>query len=317
MGSESENTKPKKGRSFSVGSRVFNPSLRLRIIFIIVGASLIIFLVTTLLLLSYQRGQLIESTESTTMALSSAILANLKHAMLTGDADLINDSVLAVVDERAVDTLRILDDQGVVSASSVEGEIGKIFIRTEPECQICHEGNRTPTNKSTIYTPSDGHRVLLNINLVQNQEECQTCHDSEDEILGLLMMESSLTSVDQQLVTGFWRTILIALASFALLIGLVIPALNRFIVQPIEELSKGVAEISDGNLDYQVPVVYQDELGALAELFDSMRQQLKITRTEMELRERELASLNEVGLAATQLLDLHENSGVSPGYHGK
>lgn len=77
---------------------------------------------------------------------------------------------------------------------------------------------------------------------------------------------------------GFWRTMLIALVSFGLLIALIMPALNRYILHPIVALSRGVAEISSGNFDHQVSVNSQDELGELAGSFDKMRGQLKKNR---------------------------------------
>ena len=282
------------------------PNLRVRLLFIIAGASMVIVLVSTILLLNYQRRQLIETATSTTTTISNAIKANLKHAMLTGDRELVNDSIQAVMAERSVDGLRILNNHGLVSASSVEGEIGRLYTQEEAACQICHTRDPESRNKSVVFTADDGRQTLLNVNLIYNEPECHACHDPESQILGLMMIETSLTSLNKQLTTGFWRTTLFSLMAFALLVGLIVPALNRYVVYPVEELSKGVAEISAGNLNYRVPVMSQDELGQLAESFDDMRRQLIISRTEMERSEQELAALNEIGMTATQLLDLQE-----------
>jgi len=306
MASETAITAPKEGHESRARLRILKPNLRLRLLFIIAGASIVIVLVSTILLLNYQRRQLIETATSTTTTISNAIEANLKHAMLTVDAELINDSIQTVMAERSVDGLRILNNHGLVSASSVEGEIGRLYTQEEAACQICHTRDPASRNKSVVFTADDGRRMLLNVNLIHNQPECHACHDPETQILGLMMIETSLTSLNEQLTTSFWRTTLFALMAFALLVGLIVPVLNRYVVYPVEELSKGVAEISAGNLDYRVPVMSQDELGQLAESFDNMRQQLKISRTEMERSEQELASLNEIGMAATQLLDLQE-----------
>ena len=306
MASETAIAAPKEGHESRVRLRIFKPNLRLRLLLIIAGASMIIVLVSTILLLNYQRRQLIETATSTTTTISNAIEANLKHAMLTGDGELVNDSIQAVMAERSVDGLRILNNDGLVSASSMKGEIGRLYTQGEAVCQICHVSDPESRNKSVVFTGDDGRQMLLNVNLIHNQPECHACHDSETQILGLMMIETSLTSLNEQLTTSFWRTALFALTAFALLVGLIVPALNRYVVHPVEELSKGVAEISAGNLNYRVPVMSQDELGQLAESFDNMRQQLKTSRTEMERSEQELASLNEIGMAATQLLDLQE-----------
>ncbi len=306
MTSDTAIAAPKEGRKSGDRLHIFKLSLRLRLLLIIVAASMIIVLVSTILLLNYQRRQLIESATSTTNTISNAIEANLQHAMLTGDGELVNDSIQAVVAERGVDGLRILNNQGVVSASSVGAEIGRIFTQQEAACQICHASSPELRNKSVVFTADDGRQMLLNVNLIHNQPKCQACHEPNTEILGLMMIETSLTGLNEQLTNSFWRTTLVALMAFALLVGLLVPALNRYVVLPVEELSKGVAEISAGNLNYQVPVTSQDELGRLAESFDDMRQQLKTSYTEMERSEQELASLNEIGMAATQLLDIQQ-----------
>jgi nitrate/nitrite-specific signal transduction histidine kinase len=273
---------------------------------VIVSASLIIVLVSSLLSLRYQKEQLIASAQSSASALNNAIEANLQHAMLTGDRGMIGEIVRAIVAEGSVESLRILNDQGLVQASSVDGEVGIRFTQAEEVCQACHVNSTSRRSNNVVFASDNGPEVLLNVNLIQNKLECYTCHSPENQILGLMMIETSLSDMNEQLRTGFWRTALIAVTAFLLLIVLIVPALNRYIVQPIDVLSRGVAEISEGNLNYQVPVISHDELGKLAKSFDNMRRQLKITRAEMIHREQELAILNEVGLAATQLLDLQE-----------
>ena len=206
-----------------------------------------------------------------------------------------------------MDGLRILNNQGVVSANSVSAEVGRLSTQQEAACQICHASSPELRNKSVVFTADDGRQMLLNVNLIHNQPACQACHEPNTQVLGLMMIETSLTGLNEQLTASFWRTTLVALMAFALLVGLLVPALNRYVVLPVEELSKGVAEISAGNLNYQVSVTSQDELGRLAKSFDDMRQQLKTTRAEMKHSEQEAStSLNEIGMAATQLLDLQQ-----------
>ena len=284
MASETIITPPKEGHKSRAGLRFLKPTLRLRLLFIIISASMVIVLVSTILLLNYQRRQLIETATSTTTTISNAIEANLKHAMLTRDREMINLVVQDVTDVPSVGVLRILNNQGFVSASSLEGEIGRQYTPEDAACQICHAGNPESMNKSIVFRGDDGRQMLLNVNVVHNQPECQACHDPENQILGLMMIESSLTGLNAQLTNGFWRTTLFALTAFALLVGLIVPALNRYVVKPVEELSRGVAEISAGNLDHRVPVLREDELGELAKSFDHMRQQLNVSREEMERR---------------------------------
>ncbi len=288
------------------GIRAFKTTLRFKLLLIVVGVSLVSVLGSTFLFINHQRRQLIESAEMSATSLSNTIEANLHHAMLTDDRAMINEIIQSVVVENSVDALSIMDDQGFVSASSTSSEVGTRLFQEQVPCQNCHSGSALPKNNIISFKENKKREVLINVNPIENHPECQICHSPENRILGLMMIETPLTLVNEQIKTGIWRTTLITLAAHILLIGLVVTALNRHVVDPLEELSKGVSEISSGNLNYRVPVVNKDELGELAAAFDHMRGQLQISRAEMERREHELSILNEVGLAATQLLDLQE-----------
>lgn len=290
----------------AVNTRGFRPGLRFKLMFLVILICLVTVLATAYLLYDYQKRQLISNAQSATSLLSNTIEANLQHAMLTQDWSMIDEIVASIVAERSVNSLRILNPQGRVGVSSLPGEVGKEFNRSEPECQFCHHTDPPSDNETVVYSSPAGQQALINVNLILNQPQCQTCHDSRAELLGILLIESPLADLNDQMRMTFWRTTQLALAAITLLVVLILPVLDYFLIRPVKELNRGVAEISAGNLDYQVRVTQSDEVGDLAASFDVMRQQLKVSYTEMELRERELAILNDIGLAATQLLDPQE-----------
>jgi nitrate/nitrite-specific signal transduction histidine kinase len=304
--SELTKTTPRPSTGRRPGFSLFRPGLQFKLLQIVIGVSLIGVLVSSLLVLTLQRQQLIDSSEAATTRLSNAIEASLGHAMLVNDWTHINQMVQDVVVEENVERIRIIDAQGNVHVSSQPAELGERLDRAEPECQFCHAEGYTPNSKTAIVTSEAGEEALVNVNLIPNQPQCAECHDPRSEVLGLLVIEAPLTDLRDQLAAGLSRLVLSALASFLLLVGLMVLALRRYVIQPVDELAKGVAEITGGNLDYQVPVTSQDELGELATSFDTMRQQLKISRAKMQRRNRELSVLNEVALAAGQSLDLQQ-----------
>jgi nitrate/nitrite-specific signal transduction histidine kinase len=280
--------------------------LRTKLLLFIISISALSMLVSAFILYSLQRQQLIQNAESSTVVLSNILLENLHHAMQSNDWAMVDDIIQSAMAEGNFAAVRILTDEGVIGASSNPTEVGIRLDRSEPACRMCHETAVPATNKTILFAPNSDHRVLLNVNLIQNRTECQACHTSKNKVLGLLMIETPVTILNKQLSTSFWQIILLALATSAMLIGIILPTLKRYIVRPVEQLSKGVMEIGAGNLDYRVNVVHQDELGELAESFDNMRQQLKESRLEMEHRNRELSVMNEVGFQVNQSLDLQE-----------
>lgn len=85
------------------------------------------------------------------------------------------------------------------------------------------------------------------------------------------------------------RKIVIGLGGITLaLIGLATLVVTRSISNPIINLMELVTSIAKGNLDQQVPVTTQDELGRLGQAFNQMTKSLKISYEQQELYSRSL-----------------------------
>ncbi len=285
---------------------VLKPGLRFHLLFVVIGVALITLLASIYILFSFQRTQLIENARASSAALSNLVEANLFHAMQTDDWSMINDIIQLAVAERTIDTLRIVNTQGDVLASSDLSELSASFDLQDNLCQQCHAAGDRTFNKIGEYASDTGQQVLFSVNLINNQPECWVCHGVEQGVLGLLIIETPLTLMNNQLISGFWRTTLIALIACALLVGMLVPVLNHFVIRPVGVLSKGVDELTSGNLEYAVIPVNQDELGKLAESFDHMRLQLKDSYTEISRREKEAVTLYELGTKISASLEQSE-----------
>ena len=294
------------GREAGSVLRAFQPGLRFKLSALVASISLVGVLISTFVLLNFQRQQIIQNAESTTTAISNTIKTNLRHAMLSVDRNMTDEIIRALVSGGTVETVRILDARGVVRASSFPSEVGSSYNRAQPGCQFCHSSQSPATTKTAIFAVSSDRQVLFNVDVFQNDAECQGCHADDNQVLGLLVIETPLDSVQEQLNAGYWRTGFLSVGTFLLLVGVLVPTLRWQIIEPIKKLEKGVAEISGGNLDGQIQVTNRDELGRLAQSFNTMREQLRTSRAEMEDRNQELSVLNEVALTVSQSLDLQE-----------
>ena len=58
--------------------------------------------------------------------------------------------------------------------------------------------------------------------------------------------------------------------------------MQRVVYAPLDDLRKGAQRLSDGDLDHSIPVRSGDELGQLAEAFNSMMDALRRSRGELE-----------------------------------
>jgi signal transduction histidine kinase len=292
----------------------FNWGLRFKLVLLIAIVSFFSVLASSALILTLQKQQLEDSAMQSTTRLSDAINASLEQAMLRDDRPMIRQIVQTLVDKQNVEHIRILDRQGIVHISSQPTEVGVRFDYSQALCQFCHTDGTRPSNQTTMTEMSDGRTALLNVTMIYNQPQCQSCHDAQRRILGLTMIEVPLGDLNNQVASGFWRIVLSSLVSLALLIVLMIIALRKLIIKPIDELTRGMTEIRAGNLDCALQVSTRDEFGKLADTFDDMRRQLKSSRSEnVELykRVRSLAILEERDRLAREM---HDNLAQMLGY---
>ena len=286
--------------------RGFKPGLRFKLLILVAGISLVSLLTSTLLLFNFQRQQIIQNAESNTNALSNVIKSNLRHAMISADQGMQKEVIQAVVSAGTVDVARILDRRGMVSTSSSPSEVGLWFSQAQPACQICHASKTITTKKTVIFSKTLGLQSLLNVNLLENDAECQGCHAADGQVLGLLMIETSLDAVQAQLNAGYRQTGFLTLGTFAALASVLLLALRRYIIKPVEMLEKGVSQITSGNFEVKIEIEDGDELGRLAQSLNKMRKQLRTSRADMVVQNQELLVLNEVALTVSESLDLQE-----------
>jgi len=98
---------------------------------------------------------------------------------------------------------------------------------------------------------------------------------------------------------GALRRQILALWLLALTAALAVTYLvARKIMQPVAELDRAAAEIAKQNYDYRVNVYSQDELGRLAETFQSMCESIRAAREELIRRER----IETIGQLSTSIV---------------
>jgi signal transduction histidine kinase/HAMP domain-containing protein len=92
---------------------------------------------------------------------------------------------------------------------------------------------------------------------------------------------------NEMIVTILLNTGIFIIVSFLLIFFL----FNYFISSPIGELTKGVRRMSKGTLGYEVTIKSKDEIGELATAFNTMSNDLKISRDNLEEYSKNLEKL--------------------------
>lgn len=64
-------------------------------------------------------------------------------------------------------------------------------MQNEALCLSCHVDNAAQRANNVEFSAENGDELLINVNLIQNQTECHECHSPENQVLGLMMIETS------------------------------------------------------------------------------------------------------------------------------
>jgi Signal transduction histidine kinase len=91
--------------------------------------------------------------------------------------------------------------------------------------------------------------------------------------------------------TNFWMVTMVALFVLIATVGLVILWINKSVLRPIRELQKATHEIGNGNLDYELEQVRDDEIGDLCDDFETMRRKLKQSEQERRAADNEMRTV--------------------------
>jgi len=194
-----------------------------------------------------------------------------------------------MADQPGIVRVRILNSEGVISYSSLPSEVGGTVNKDAESCYACHEQSKPlarlkRTDRFRVYHNGNS-RVLGVITPIENQASCANAachaHPASVQILGVLDTNLSLDKVDASLA-GERRTML-AYTGVALMLVVILSGLFIWLVvrNPLRALQAGTKRVAKGELGVQIPVHSNDEIGDLAQSFNSMSTRLQLAQEEI------------------------------------
>ncbi len=291
--------------------------MRLRIK--ILGTMALVLAITVgasfLVLIRYQRAQLLQNTTEATFHLANTIRGTLEHAMLGNDPTEIQRIVLTVGRQPGVEGVFVLDRGGVVKVASDLGQVGQplrdgpLALPADVPDQETREGGGTAVLQGRV-SP-----VLRSTSLIPNAPRCQGCHPPAQRILGALVVDRSLGQMEWQLRTSLAYMLGSAALTFLLLTATTYAVLRRLLINPLVDLGRAARAIEAGNYDVSMTLDRADEVGELGRTLDGMRRRIvehmgEIRRWGQELemrvteRTQELRILNRIALITNEALEL-------------
>jgi two-component system, NtrC family, sensor kinase len=286
-----------------------------KLIVLLLGAMVVIFALLGYLTIRLQRQDLESATLLSAERISDVIGRNTSDYMLRNDREGLHRAMSAMANEPGVVRVRVFDREGHISYSTDRSEINRTLDKDAEACYACHAHGQTLArlnrpDRFRVYR-AQGARVLAIITPIENKPECSNaaCHEhpASQQILGVLDTHLSLARTDQELVEVSWRMIacdVLAMAAIAFLSWLFV---LRVVERPLKQLQAGTHKLSAGALGYQIELHTGDEIGDLADSFNSMSLQLRSANEQLvcwgrNLEERVQEKTNELRRAHDQVL---------------
>jgi hypothetical protein len=240
-------------------------------------------------------GHMIRATEEKVRALADAIDGGIQVAMREGHTTEVQRLLEAMARDPDIEQIVILDDRGRIRQASKRDLVGRIVDRDRLSRYL------TQTGSTVTGRYENGELIQSVVKKIRNRAECRTCHGATAESLGTLQLDMSFRQTQGQIAemqhTALWTVLL---AGLVLAAGAAV-LMTRLVDRRIARLADAMARVEAGDLGVRAVPGGQDELGQLAENFNTMVDRLSVARQEIETYHRQrlaraerLASLGEL-----------------------
>lgn len=212
---------------------------------------------------------LLESARNTALTEGNLIRVALEHGMLENDRTLIGSMIESFGKQERVEQLILLDRNGVERYSSKPGTIGNNFRIDSPTCQACHRD--PPERRATSRViETRGGEVLRTVVPIRNREECHRCHNPEQKINGILILDYNAGEVRAAMTRDLHWMVAGAGTLTFVIAGTILLLLRFSILRRLHRFETNARLISQGDLERRVPAEGSDTLAWLGREFNAM-----------------------------------------------
>ncbi|HRN26202.1 MAG: HAMP domain-containing protein [Ignavibacteriaceae bacterium] len=274
-----------------------------RLIFVVAFTSLVIIGVFAYFNVQSQSNSLISEVERHANQLGETVVASTRLDMMLNQRDRIQQTINSIGSQPQIRDVRIINKFGEIIYSSDSTNINKMVDKRAESCYACHTEDEpleqiSITERTRIFkTNQDSNRVLGIITPIYNEKSCwqSDCHahPKDQKVLGVLDVSISLAEVDKAILNSEWKIVLFSLIAI-LGVGFVIAFfIRRWVSNPVNDLLNGTLQVSQGNLNYTIKDMADDEIGKLGTSFNNMTKKLAEARMQL-FQSDKMASLGRL-----------------------
>ena len=173
-------------------------------------------------------------------------------------------------------TVRIFDEDGIITYSAEPSEVGKTVDVLDYSVYKSDERGRPFRSEGTE------QRAFCSIEPIENSLECHRCHGEEKELLGILDVCVSMQDTEERIARNSKFLFATTLTTVILVVVAISISLWLLVNIPVNRLVRTMARVRKGDLTARVSLRRNDELGHLADSFNSMISRLDSSDRELK-----------------------------------
>ncbi len=204
------------------------------------------------------------------------------YGMLTAQYEAMQHTLEVLATSEDILDIQVFNPKGVAVFASDPAAQGRTVKMSQSMAESIM-GREPPPE--TIAT-EEGEKLLRFLLPIRNEPSCYTAachvHSKRERVLGVLQTDFRTTDIEltrQQMFRGTLVFGAMAVLSASLMLILIF---YRFVTRPVAELEEGMKRLAAGDLDTPIDIQSRDEMGLLAETFNTMAQDIKRYRENME-----------------------------------
>ena len=243
--------------------------------------------------------------------LVSAIEGGMNDNLSIGSNDAVRDQFFRLKNSMPDTEVYIFGFDGIVAFSTEQTSPGQDINRqTESEATradlgvVLSEG-RSP--EKAVRESNNGASFLSIIRPIKNEERCYHCHGRSRDVLGGIMIRTSIAQSDKSILSASYLNGGVALSGMFLVVLLTIFLTRKLVGLPIRRAVGQIALMAEGDFSKRMEVKSSDEMGLLAGHFNSFADRLQqVVRTLAE-------STSELNRASDRMSGLSEKMASDSG----
>ena len=258
----------------------------------------------------YQREKLIDIFQQNAIQTGEAVTFGLREAMMTNDRGSINEIMAEISNSVSLaHHISIMGRGCKITISSEKRLTGKSFEnKNNPLCIPCHFQGKTDQNqKHSSYIADGPHGPTLRTMLkIPNSKHCRRCHTTQRDTIGILLIDSPLSEINDILEPMAWRIALTGLGSCILIIWIMNYFIGKFITKPINTIMLGIQDIEHGDMESWLEIDDEGEFHDMVTSLNVMKKAINRYLHEASQKKMEIDTLYSMAYQLSESIGLDE-----------